>query len=54
MDPKIACPNCKKNLEELIICDNDCGTICCDCGCEFYITKDKKYVKGHKPDCGNE
>jgi hypothetical protein len=46
------CPVFHKNNDtEVSICDNDCGTVYCDCGHEYYI-KDGKYLTGHNPKCG--
>jgi hypothetical protein len=46
------CPICTKNNEKnILICDNDCGTIYCDCENEYYII-DNKFSSGHNPNCG--
>lgn len=45
------CPNCHKESNCDIVCDNDCGTSECECGCEFYIVGDK-IIRGHNPKCG--
>ncbi len=49
-----SCPICHKNNEtEVSICDNDCGTIFCDCENVYYVIDDK-YSSGHNPDCGKD
>lgn len=45
------CPKC--NNECRIICDNDCGTFRCVCGCEFHLDPSTNAVHfGHSPTCG--
>jgi hypothetical protein len=36
-----------------MLCDNDCGTVTCVCGIDYYWTKEKS-VEGHSPECGVE
>lgn len=46
------CPVCTRDNDKVVtICDNDCGTIYCDCGDEYYII-DNKYFSGHNAKCG--
>lgn len=55
MSEKVLCLHCLKNNDEVIICDNDCGTFCCShCGKECYSDENKKIHKGHSPTCGND
>lgn len=46
---EILCPDC--NVKVNTICDNDCGTFHCYCGCEFYLDNDIILI-GHNPKCG--
>jgi hypothetical protein len=52
------CPECNReyanNNRGIIICDNDCGTIYCLCGIEFYQNNDQQIIKGHNLTCGND
>jgi len=50
-----SCPNCHKNVDskDFIMCDNDCGTIYCECGYQYYKLGDK-YFTTHNPICGKE
>lgn len=50
-----SCPKCYKNFESknLIICDNDCGTIYCDCGYQYYKIGDESFPT-HNPLCGKD
>lgn len=48
----VYCPNCYKETNEKIMCDNDCGTIECDkCGVEIYQIKNGEFTIGHNPKC---
>jgi hypothetical protein len=47
------CPWCNTNIgdKEYEICDNDCGTVYCDCGNIYHIVNDK-CLRNHNPNCG--
>jgi len=49
------CPGCNKNndKEQVTIYDNDCGTVWCDCGLEYYIV-DGKCLINHSASCGED
>ena len=46
------CPKCQSETENVIICDNDCGTIICGiCGIEYRIVDGILFLD-HSPACG--
>ena len=51
--PKSACPYCAGSHHDntKFICDNDCRTVYCSCGNEFYLDIGEAR-RGHDPACG--
>jgi hypothetical protein len=45
------CPKCDTKRKDIIVCDNDCGTVICEhCDTEYY----DKNVIGHNPTCSEK
>lgn len=46
------CIKCFDTIDTNIMCDNNCSTVRCGCGDEYYLDKGT-FVKGHNPKCGD-
>lgn len=48
------CPLCSVSFDEIIMCNNMCGTYTCpSCHHDFY-RRNSKWVDSHNPRCGRE
>lgn len=46
------CPTCQAEIDQTIVCDNDCGTYFCINGHELWFNNIGRLFKGHSPRCG--